>query len=150
MRGRGIGRCGEVKPGIAASRRDQHRDPRAGDRAESGAGEPSHPGGPGRLRGQLGRRSPEALDLLDEPGRKVDLLLADLVMPGMRGDDLARRAAAMRPGLNVLLMSGYSDQAPPKELGPTAGITSFIDKPFDAGALLERVWELLRHAAPNA
>ena len=55
----------------------------------------------------------EALDLLDSPDRKVDLLLNDIVMPGTRGDDLAERAVAMRPGLPVLFMSGYSDQAPP-------------------------------------
>jgi CheY-like chemotaxis protein len=85
----------------------------------------------------------EALELLDDPARRFDLLLADVVMPGMRGDDLARRAVAMRPGLHVLFMSGYSDNAPPSELGPTAGKVSFIDKPFDAGALLERLRELL-------
>lgn len=91
---------------------------------------------------------PEALELLDD-GRSVDLLLSDIVMPGMRGDDLAQRAVAMRPGLHVLFMSGYSDQAPPNDLGPTAGGTSFIDKPFDAGALLEQVRELLRPGAPT-
>jgi FixJ family two-component response regulator len=64
-------------------------------------------------------------------------------MPGMRGDDLARRAVAMRPGLNVLFMSGYSDSAPPDDLGPTAGRSAFIDKPFDAGSLLEKLRELL-------
>jgi CheY-like chemotaxis protein len=86
---------------------------------------------------------PEALDLLDDASLKVDLLLADVVMPGMRGDDLARRAVAMRPGLNVLFMSGYSDRAPPSDLGPTSGMTSFIHKPFDAGRLLERVRDML-------
>jgi CheY-like chemotaxis protein len=85
----------------------------------------------------------EALELLDDPGARFDHLLADVVMPGMRGDDLARRAVAMRPGLHVLFMSGYSDDAPPSDLGPTAGRVSFIDKPFDAGALLERLRELL-------
>lgn len=85
----------------------------------------------------------EALELLDDPSAHFDLLLADLVMPGMRGDDLARRAVAMRPGLHVLFMSGYSDQGPPTDLGPTAGRVDFIDKPFDAGTLLERMRELL-------
>lgn len=85
----------------------------------------------------------EALELLDEPGAGCDLLLADLVMPGMRGDDLALRAVAMRPGLHVLFMSGYSDSAPPMDLGPTAGRVAFIDKPFDAGTLLEKLRELL-------
>jgi CheY-like chemotaxis protein len=90
------------------------------------------------------RGGPEAIDLLDDSGLPVDLLLADVVMPGMRGDDLARRAVAMRRGLHVLFMSGYSDQAPPKDLGPTAGTADFIDKPFDAGTLLARVRDLLQ------
>ena len=85
----------------------------------------------------------EALEKLDDPGGHFDLLLADVVMPGMRGDDLARRAVAMRQGLHVLFMSGYSDDPPPTELGPTSGQVGFIDKPFDAGALLERLRELL-------
>ena len=85
----------------------------------------------------------EALELLDDRGTRYDMLLADVVMPGMRGDDLARRAVAMRPGLPVLFMSGYSDDAPPSDLGPTTGRVAFIDKPFDAGALLERMRELL-------
>jgi CheY-like chemotaxis protein len=93
---------------------------------------------------------PEALELLDESYLQVDLLLSDVVMPGMRGDDLARRAVAMRPGLHVLFMSGYSEAAPPSDLGPTAGGTSFIDKPFDAGTLLERIRELLHSDAPAA
>ncbi|MCB0876423.1 MAG: response regulator [Solirubrobacterales bacterium] len=85
----------------------------------------------------------EALELLDDSSSHFDMLLADVVMPGMRGDDLARRAVAMRPGLPVLFMSGYSDDAPPNDLGPTTGRVAFIDKPFDAGALLERMRELL-------
>ena len=85
----------------------------------------------------------EALELLDDPTARIDLLVADIVMPGMRGDDLARRAIAMRPGLPVLFMSGYSDDPPPSELGPASGRVAFIDKPFDAGALLERLRELL-------
>jgi two-component system, cell cycle sensor histidine kinase and response regulator CckA len=85
----------------------------------------------------------EALEALDANGERYDLLLADVVMPGMRGDDLARRAVALRPGLSVLFMSGYSDDAPPTDLGPTSGRVGFIDKPFDAGALLERLRDLL-------
>jgi CheY-like chemotaxis protein len=85
----------------------------------------------------------EALELLDDPGARFDLLLADVVMPGMRGDDLARRPVAMPPGLHDLFISGYSDDAPPSDLGTSAGRVSFIDKPFDAGALLERLRELL-------
>jgi DNA-binding NtrC family response regulator len=42
---------------------------------------------------------------------QVDLLLTDIVMPGMNGFDLADRAIALRPGLRVIYMTGYSDQA---------------------------------------
>lgn len=70
-------------------------------------------------------------------------------MPGMRGDDLARRAVAMRPGLAVLYMSGHTNQAPALDLGPTAGRCEFIDKPFDAGDLLERVRDLLTATASH-
>jgi two-component system cell cycle sensor histidine kinase/response regulator CckA len=93
---------------------------------------------------------PEALELLDDEERRVDLLLSDVVMPGMRGDDLARRAVVLRPGLHVLFMSGYSEAAPPSDLGPTSGGTSFIDKPFDAATLLERIRELLQSDVPGA
>jgi hypothetical protein len=40
-------------------------------------------------------------------------------------------------------MSGYSDDPPPNDLGPTSGRVAFIDKPFDAGALLEHLRDLL-------
>ena len=85
---------------------------------------------------------PEALDLLDDERAAFDLLLADIVMPRMRGDELARRAVEKRPGLRVLFMSGYSDRVPPSDL-PAAGTVSYIEKPFDAGSLLERVEEVL-------
>ena len=85
----------------------------------------------------------EALELLDDSGSHFDLLLADIVMPGMRGDDLARRAVAMRPGLHVLFMSGYSDEAPPADLGPTAGQVASSTSRSTPGALLERLRELL-------
>ncbi len=97
-----------------------------------------------RLRGRLvPAAAPRRSSCSTTRACHFDLLLADVVMPGMRGDDLARRAVAMRPGLHVLFMSGYSDNAPPSDLGPTSGRVSFIDKPFDAGALLERLRDLL-------
>jgi nitrogen-specific signal transduction histidine kinase len=49
----------------------------------------------------------EALASLEAADLSVDLLLSDLMMPGLTGDDLAARVVAMRPGIQVLLMSGY-------------------------------------------
>jgi CheY-like chemotaxis protein len=50
-----------------------------------------------------------ALDLLSK-GVRVDLMLADFAMPGMTGTELIQEVAARRPGLPVLLVTGYADE----------------------------------------
>jgi len=83
----------------------------------------------------------EALDLLDNPGMPADLLLADVVMPGMTGQDFAARIQARRPGTRVLFMSGY--ERPGGEDGWPEPGTQVIAKPFSRAALLARVTHLL-------
>jgi CheY-like chemotaxis protein len=51
----------------------------------------------------------EAVQIITD--RPVDLLLTDIVMPGMNGFDLADKATAMRPGLRVIYMTGYAHMA---------------------------------------
>ena len=69
-----------------------------------------------------------------------DLLLTDVVMPQMRGGELARRLSAERPGLKVLFMSGYLDgEALLGEEAPTA----FLQKPFKVDELAATVRNLL-------
>ena len=51
----------------------------------------------------------EALGLLEQSDGRIRLLVTDVVMPGMNGRELARRAQALSPGLPVLYMSGYTD-----------------------------------------
>lgn len=51
----------------------------------------------------------EALDLLGREAR-IGLVIADYAMPGMTGADLSRRVEAQRPGLPVLLITGYADE----------------------------------------
>src|SRR5689334_17944481 len=58
--------------------------------------------------GAVGPR--EALRLGQDIPGPIDLLLTDVVMPGMNGRELANRMARARPGLKVLFMSAYSDQ----------------------------------------
>lgn len=53
---------------------------------------------------------PEALKALEEDSGQFDLLLTDIVMPGMRGRELASRVKAVRPDVEVLVMSGYDDE----------------------------------------
>ena len=86
-----------------------------------------------------------ALELLDESEHGIDVLLSDMVMPGMSGGELARRVTALEPDSQVLLMSGYTDELmAPGGDGATLG-ANFLQKPFAADALLESVAERVGH-----
>lgn len=81
---------------------------------------------------------PAALELAERHAEPIALLVSDVTMPGMEGPELARRLAAVRPGLRVLLLSGYS-------LDPAlldAGV-DFLQKPFRPSALVARVRGIL-------
>ena len=82
----------------------------------------------------------EAMQRLAEYAGEVHLLVADLVMPGISGRDLALRAQAMRPGLRVLLTSGYASAS---GIAEVAGGFSFMPKPFTSDTLARRVRETL-------
>ena len=82
----------------------------------------------------------EALRLLEEHGDEIDLLLTDVVMPGMSGPDLARAAARLRPSLRVLFTSGYTSE--PDEAFDDPDV-EFIGKPFSPQALVAKVREVL-------
>jgi len=84
----------------------------------------------------------EALLLCEEQGTEVDLLLTDVVMPQMNGKELADRLALQRPGLKVLFMSGYSDNAIAHQ-GVLDPGTRFLEKPFSAVMLTRKVREIL-------
>jgi PAS domain S-box-containing protein len=80
----------------------------------------------------------EALAIGDDV--PFDLLLTDVVMPQMRGGELARLLAERRPGLKVLFMSGYPDG---EELLDQEGPAAFLQKPFARAELTRSVRELL-------
>jgi CheY-like chemotaxis protein len=85
----------------------------------------------------------EALSHLTDETRELDLLLTDIVLPGgVRGDVLARRALQLRPGLRVLHMSGYAQDAIVHEGRLDAGV-DFIAKPFTPDALAQAIREVL-------
>jgi len=85
----------------------------------------------------------EALKLIKDKGIRPDLLVTDVVMPGMSGSLLAERLRELQPDIKVLYMSGYTDEAlaPHGILEP--GIL-IIKKPFDINSLAKKVMETLR------
>ena len=92
----------------------------------------------------------EALGICGEEGRRVDLLLTDVVMPEMLGTDLVERVRASVPEIAVIFMSGYSHEVlAPEALAEEEG-TAFLEKPFDAGGLLRAVRRLLDDSVSSA
>ncbi len=90
-------------------------------------------------------RGVEAVEISDRYDGPIDLLLTDVVMPGMNGRELADRIAASRPRAAVLYMSGYTDTAIARRGVLEAG-TVFIQKPFTSEALARKVREALEAA----
>jgi two-component system, cell cycle sensor histidine kinase and response regulator CckA len=88
-----------------------------------------------------------ALRAMHEGAPRVDLLLTDVVMPGMNGRELAMQLRALDPTLRVLFMSGYSTDVA-AEGGLLPAEMSLITKPFSPSALAARVREVL-DAAPR-
>lgn len=91
----------------------------------------------------------QALRALDEHGEGVDLLVTDVVMPGMSGPVLAERLVARSPRTRVMFMSGYTDDAILHHGVPEAGI-AFLEKPFLPHTLVRRVREVLDAPAVRA
>jgi two-component system cell cycle sensor histidine kinase/response regulator CckA len=83
----------------------------------------------------------EALEVYGRSGGNVDLLLTDVIMPGLSGRDLANRL-----GIRTVFMSGYTDKVA-AEHGFVPEDDVFVQKPFTAQVLLEAVEEALDRAA---
>ena len=83
----------------------------------------------------------EALEAYRKCFRPVDLLLADVVMPGMSGQELAAQFEGLSPGTRILLMSGYAEQMAACQPSPHA--RKWLAKPFSIHTLLRAVREAL-------
>jgi DNA-binding response OmpR family regulator len=84
-----------------------------------------------------------AIDLLHAQGPAgVDLLITDVVMPGISGPALAERATELLPRLKVLFMSGYTEDVI-RNYGIARGKVAFLQKPFAPSELVRKVRQLL-------
>jgi CheY-like chemotaxis protein len=83
----------------------------------------------------------QALELVTGSGTAYDLLLTDVIMPGMWGDELAKRARQCAPHLLVLFMSGYGERFLRRGRAPAPG--PVLMKPVADEALLREVASLL-------
>ncbi|MEV6306720.1 ATP-binding protein [Actinoplanes sp. NPDC051861] len=80
----------------------------------------------------------QALDLAARHDGEIDLLLSDVVMPGMLGKELADRLVVVRPGTRVLFMSGYAQPVLASQGTLEPGV-ALLEKPFTANDLLVAV-----------
>jgi CheY-like chemotaxis protein len=85
---------------------------------------------------------PEALQVSEGYERPIHLLLTDVVMPKMNGRELADRLRGQRPGMPVLYMSGYADNAI-SQIGTLPAGTAFLPKPFSVEELIRKVRVLM-------
>jgi len=84
----------------------------------------------------------EALRLVEEGGFRPDLVVTDVVLPGMSGARLADQLKERMPGVRLLFMSGYTDDSVVRH-GILEGHVPFLQKPFSVRDLLEKVRDVL-------
>ncbi len=83
----------------------------------------------------------QALELCRQTEDEIDVLVADMVMPGMSGRELAECVLVLRPKVRVVLMSGYTEEVPLISMGGVAQ-PGFLQKPFAPDALVHSVQAL--------
>jgi PAS domain S-box-containing protein len=94
------------------------------------------------------RHGADALRIFEANEARIDLVLTDIVMPEMGGRELVERLRTHRPGLMVLFMSGYTEQAIAAD-GVMPPNTGFLDKPFTVDGLMRRIREVLDAGAAS-
>ena len=90
----------------------------------------------------------EAIACVEKEGFKPDLLVTDVVMPGLSGPAVAKRLSALVPDLPVLFISGYHDCGIAKDATLPAG-SAFLEKPFSRYTLSKKLNLLLDHGSPK-
>jgi two-component system cell cycle sensor histidine kinase/response regulator CckA len=90
----------------------------------------------------------EALEIVQKGGQDIHLLVTDVVMPNMDGPTLVRHVKALKPGLPVIFMSGYAEEAFRRN-DENASDLHFLPKPFGLKQLAAKVKDVLSGASPG-
>ncbi|MCA9096382.1 MAG: response regulator, partial [Planctomycetaceae bacterium] len=84
----------------------------------------------------------EALEIFRNRQAIIDLLMTDIVMPGMNGQELADAICELHPGFPVICVSGYTNDYLVGQTGE-ASRYAFLQKPFTPDALSQKIREIL-------
>ena len=95
------------------------------------------------------RNGSHAIEIAREYTGVIDLFATDVVMPGLSGAQLVKEVRSLRPGIRILLMSGYTDDEIMKR-GVLEGGTPFLQKPFEPAQLIEKIREVMRNGSTLA
>ena len=76
----------------------------------------------------------DALALAADHGGRIDLLVTDVIMPGIHGSELSEQLSAIRPGLRTLFVSGFPEDSFVRR-AVLAGDVAYLSKPFSAAAI---------------
>ena len=87
--------------------------------------------------------SADAVKIAEQCGKRLDILLTDILMPGLRGPELARLVSQCHPEVRVVYMSGYAEDLPEIQVTPNS---AFLQKPFRFASLLEQLKLVQRKA----
>ena len=79
----------------------------------------------------------EAVAFIDDGSRQIDVVLTDMVMPGVTGREVIARVRAVRPGTPVIVMTGFAGES--RDAADSSGIAAVVTKPFSAGVLVRAV-----------
>jgi hypothetical protein len=91
----------------------------------------------------LAAERPDDVEFIcQEHSGNIQLLLTDMILPGVSGREIAKRVGALRPGIKVLYMSGYTDDALIRDHGLDESF-AFLQKPFSQGSVAAKVREVL-------
>jgi CheY-like chemotaxis protein/two-component sensor histidine kinase len=94
------------------------------------------------------RNAEQAIELVRHHAQEIDVVLTDTVMPGMGGPALAERLLQLRPGLRVIVTSGYAGRGQEfiQSLGSQA---AFLQKPYTPDMLTKKIREVLDASGPS-